>query len=244
MLIEGRLAFAQSSRPITNEEVAFAIKRGVTLKQIAVAYDAVVAVVHPSLNVKGLTVEQLVGIYKGKYRNWRELGGPNLKIKPYENGLGSGATTIVKRYFLEGEDFGNNISFFPTPSDAIRQVGTPKNEADRGGIYIASARRLIGQCSVKPLRIAKDKNSEFVAPYDGELISASACLKQRNQLNREAIRTNQYPLVRQIYVVVRQDGSIETKAGEAYASLLLTEEGQRLIQDAGFVPMRLLEKQK
>ncbi|HAZ47195.1 MAG TPA: hypothetical protein DDW76_18860 [Cyanobacteria bacterium UBA11369] len=244
MLIEGRLAFAQSSRPITNEEVAFANKRGVTIKQIAVAYDAVVAVVHPSLNVQGLTVEQLVGIYKGKYRNWREIGGPNLKIKPYENGLGGGAPTIVKRYFLSGEDFGNNISFFQTPSDAIRQVGNPKNEVERGGIYIASARTLIGQCSVKPLRIAKDRNSEFVAPYEGELIPASACLKQRNQLNREAIRTNQYPLVRQIYVVVRQDGSIETKAGEAYASLLLTQDGQRLIQDAGFVPMRLLEKQK
>ncbi|WP_226591622.1 substrate-binding domain-containing protein [Microseira wollei] len=241
MLIEGRLAFAQSSRPITNYEVVLANKRGFTLKQIPVAYDAVVAVVHPSLNVKGLTVEQLVGIYKGKYRNWRELGGPDLTIKPYAT-QGSGRPTIVKGYFLNGEDFGNNIRFFGTPSEAINQIGNPKKNDEPGGIYIASARTLIGQCSVKPLVVAKDKNSKFVAPYEGKLMPEEACLKQPNKINREAIKTNQYPLVRQIYVVVRQDGSIETKAGEAYASLLLTEEGQRLIQDAGFMPMRFIEK--
>jgi ABC-type phosphate transport system substrate-binding protein len=241
MLIQGRLAFAQSSRPITNDEVVLANQRGFTLKQIPVAYDAIVAAVHPSFNIKGLTVEQLVGIYRGKYRNWRELGGSDLTIKPYAT-QGSGAPTIVKGYFLNGEDFGNNISFVSTPSEAISLVGNPNNEVERGGIYIASAKTLIGQCSVKPLKIAKDRNSEFVAPYEGELIPAAACPKQRNQINRKAIRTNQYPLVRQIYVVVRQDGSIETKAGEAYASLLLTEEGQQLIQDAGFMPMRFIEK--
>ncbi|MFB2978073.1 substrate-binding domain-containing protein [Microseira sp. BLCC-F43] len=243
MLIEGRLAFAQSSTPVTNEAVVLANQRGFTLKQIPVAYDAIVAAVHPSFNIKGLTVEQLVGIYKGKYRNWREIGGPDLTIKPYAT-QGSGGPTIVKGYFLSGEYFGNNITFARTPSEAISKVGNPDNEIEKGGIYIASAKTLIGQCSLKTLKIAKDRNSEFVAAYEGELIPAAVCPKQRNQINREAIRTNQYPLVRQIYVVVRQDGSIETKAGEAYASLLLTEEGQQLIQDAGFMPMRFIEPQK
>ncbi|NJL23443.1 MAG: phosphate ABC transporter substrate-binding protein, partial [Leptolyngbyaceae cyanobacterium SM1_3_5] len=63
MLIEGRLAFAQASRPLTEEEINSAMQRGLQIRQIPVAYDAIVVVVHPSLQLSGLTIPQLVGIY-------------------------------------------------------------------------------------------------------------------------------------------------------------------------------------
>lgn len=41
---------------------------------------AVVFGLHQSVDLDGLTTGQVCGIYAGKYRNWRELGGPDLPI--------------------------------------------------------------------------------------------------------------------------------------------------------------------
>jgi phosphate transport system substrate-binding protein len=57
-------------------------------------------------------------------------------------------------------------------------------------------------------------------------------------VNTEAIQSGKYPLTRRMVVVVKQDGQIDQQAGEAYASLLLTAQGQELIEKAGFVRIR------
>lgn len=233
MLIGGQIAFAQSSRPIAQEEYDQAAQRGFQIKQIPVAYDAIVAVVHPSLEVAGLTTEQLVSIYTGAIANWREVGGPDLAVQPYSGDLAGGAPVILRDFFPSGADFGQNVIVTETPSQAIQAVAAQPT----GGIYIASARTLIGQCSVKPLPIGRT-SAQLVAPYAGELVPPEACPERRNQLDREVIRTSAYPLTRRLFVVVREDGSNDTQVGSAYAELLLTAEGQRLIEEAGFVALR------
>ncbi|NWG24464.1 MAG: substrate-binding domain-containing protein [Pseudorhodoplanes sp.] len=37
--------------------------------------------VHPDANVSGLTTEQLADIYSGRIRNWKEVGGADLRIR-------------------------------------------------------------------------------------------------------------------------------------------------------------------
>nr|WP_283159914.1 hypothetical protein [Microcystis aeruginosa] len=39
-------------------------------------------------------------------------------------------------------------------------------------------------------------------------------------------------------VIIKQNGQLDEQAGEAYADLLLTDQGQELIEKAGFVPLR------
>jgi hypothetical protein len=92
--------------------------------------------------------------------------------------------------------------------------------------------------SVKPLPISRDTRSAFVAPYQGELVPPEDCPKQRNELNIKAIQNDEYPLVRRLFVIVKQDGQADEKAGEAYVELLRTDEGQKLIKEAGFIPIR------
>ncbi|BAZ66797.1 periplasmic phosphate-binding protein of phosphate ABC transporter [Fischerella sp. NIES-4106] len=50
-LIDGQLAFAQSSRPILDEEVNRAKQRGFTLQQIPVAIDGLAVAVNPNINI-------------------------------------------------------------------------------------------------------------------------------------------------------------------------------------------------
>ncbi|MHC5833530.1 MAG: substrate-binding domain-containing protein, partial [Nostoc sp.] len=82
MLLDGKLDFAQSSRSLTDQEQAIAKERGFTLEQRQVGMDGIAVVVNPSLNVSGLTVEQLQQIYLGQITNWNQVGGPNLPITP------------------------------------------------------------------------------------------------------------------------------------------------------------------
>lgn len=60
-------------------------------------------------------------------------------------------------------------------------------------------------------------------------------------INAAVIQNGTYPLTRRLYVVVRADDSMDTGAGKAYADMVLSREGQQLIQEAGFVPMLSFE---
>ena len=62
MLLDGRLAFAQSSRPILDQELRRAQQRGFGLKQIPIAIDGLAVAVNPDLDIPGLTLAQLKSI--------------------------------------------------------------------------------------------------------------------------------------------------------------------------------------
>ena len=54
-------------------------ERGV--KQVPVAWDALVVTTHPSNGVGSLTLDQVRGVFTGKIKNWKEVGGNDLEIK-------------------------------------------------------------------------------------------------------------------------------------------------------------------
>lgn len=233
MLINDRLAFAQSSRPILESEANKAEQQGKELKQIPVAIDGIAVAVNPGLDLPGLTLDQLKGIYTGQINNWIQVGGPNLKITPYSRPTNSGGTVeLFVEDVLEGQTFGSGVEFVSTTTQAIRQLA-----ADPGGIYFASAPEVVPQCTIQPLPLSR-QGSNFVAPYQAPLVAPSQCPAQRNRLNVEAFQQGQYPLTRSLYVIIQQNGQAEERAGEAYTNFLLTDEGQNLIAKAGFVRIR------
>lgn len=233
MLLDGQLALAQSSRPLLDREYNQAQQRGFKLQQISIAIDGLAVAVNPNLNIKGLTIEQLKAIYTGKITNWQQLGGPNLTIKPFSRPQGSGGTVeMFQEDILREESFSSDVVFVSTTTEALRKLaGSP------GGIYYASAPEVVPQCSIKPLPIGRNPN-ELVPPYREPLVPASECPKQRNQLNVRGFQQGNYPLTRNLFVIVKQNGGAEQQAGEAYANLLLTGEGQELLGKAGFVRIR------
>ena len=54
------------------------------------------------------------------------------------------------------------------------------------------------------------------------------------------MQTGQYPILQPLFVAVKYDGRLNERAGEAYAHLLLTDQGQELIRQAGYIPIRCL----
>jgi ABC-type phosphate transport system substrate-binding protein len=235
MLLDGQLSFSQSSRPILNSEYEIAASRGVKLKQVPVAIDGLAIAVHPSLKMEGLTLEQIKGIYTGQITNWNQIGGPNLKITPYSRPLDSGTTEFFKENILGATNFSTDVVMIPTTTQALKRVG---NFPNVGGIYYASAPEVINQCTVKTLPITRHTGSAFVAPYQGSLEPGEKCPGKHNELNLEALQNGEYPITRRLFVIIKQNGQVDEQVGEAYAKLLLTDEGQKLIKEAGFIPIR------
>lgn len=79
-LLDGTCDIANSSREMKKEEKDKAKAAKMKIKEVTVAYDMIVPIVHPSNKVKNLTKEQLKGIYDGTITNWKQVGGEDMNI--------------------------------------------------------------------------------------------------------------------------------------------------------------------
>ncbi len=102
-IIDGSTDIADSSRFIKDSEVKLAVEKGVYPVPFAVAYDCIVPVVHPSNSVSNLTLAQLKDIYMGKIKNWKDVGGPDLKIVVVSRDTSSGTYEVWEGKVMEKE---------------------------------------------------------------------------------------------------------------------------------------------
>lgn len=93
----GDLEIGAVSRELTAEEA----KLG--LRYTLLSRDGLVIATHPSVPLEGLTSQQVRDIYRGKYANWKELGGPDLPITILDRNEDESAKIILREYVL-GKD--------------------------------------------------------------------------------------------------------------------------------------------
>lgn len=111
------------------------------------AQDAIAVVVNQSNPITGLTRAQLRDIFTGKVRNWKEVGGSDLTIRPYIVGPAS-ATRKVFRSAVLGEADYAGCELVQPDSTMLMKV-----EAEAGAIgHVSFA--FLGQCGhVKALAV-------------------------------------------------------------------------------------------
>jgi phosphate transport system substrate-binding protein len=102
-IIDGTVDIGNSSRFIKEEEVKLAVEKGGYPVPFAIGYDCIVPVIHPSNTVSNLTLEQLKGIYKGEITNWKDLGGPDLKIVVISRDTSSGTYEVWEEKVMKKE---------------------------------------------------------------------------------------------------------------------------------------------
>ncbi len=232
MLIDNQLAFAQSSRPVKESELQAAKQKGFGLKEIPIAIDGIAIAVNANLAIKGLTIEQLANIYEGKITNWNQVGGADLAIVPLSRRPeDSGTIEFFIENVMQKQPLGNNVRYISSTTQAIREIAN-----NPGAIYYASAPEIVPQCTIKAIPVGK-KPEELISPYQDPQAGSSACGQSRS-LNVAAFQSGQYPITRNLFVIVKQNGQVDEQAGEAYARLLLTNQGQDLVAKAGFVRLR------
>ncbi|MEO0757395.1 MAG: substrate-binding domain-containing protein [Cyanobacteria bacterium J06648_16] len=223
MLLAGELDFAQSSRPLTADE------QQAGLVEIPVAVEGVAIATHPDLTIDSITLAQLKAIYTGQTTNWQAVGGPDLIVVPIARDAGGGTVQFFQTKVLEGAAFASTLQQANTTTEALRLVAdTP------GSLYFASSPEIVNQCTIKPLAL-QSGNPPAIPPYQPPFVPLANCPNPRNQTHLEAFESGRYPLTRPLYIVVRAD---QPEVGTAYAQLLISAEGQRLLGRKGFARLR------
>lgn len=235
-LSDNQIAFSQISRPLAKQTGDQTIEiEGKAFRQIPVAINVIAVAVNHNLKIASLNREQLRGIYTGGIRNWKQVGGPDLKIIPYSHSNQNKNTVkLFSESVLRGEKISSVVKNVDTPIAALREVSEKQ-----GAIYYGAASEVVRDCSVKPLplQIAEE---ELISPYQGSLVSPENCRNtgKPNQLHLEAFQNGDYPLARPWFIVFPENGSRKEQAGKTYAKLLLTQQGQHLMRNRGLIPLR------
>jgi uncharacterized caspase-like protein/ABC-type phosphate transport system substrate-binding protein len=220
------LDFSLSSRDVSPEDKFKAQRKLFTLKAIPIVKSGSAVAVNPQLAIKALTKEQLSKIYSGEIDNWRQAGAlEDIPIKFYVRG-GNPASVDEFRKSLGIIAFGNKIKYVNTTIEGLQTVAK-----ERGAIFIGPISNVVPQCGVKTLPIINTKGKTIYPYQQQNFVSPAECGPgKRNRVNIEAIYSGEYPLPVIFYVVVKQNGKKEQQAGQAYANLLLTKQGQEMIK--------------
>lgn len=232
MLLNDQIDFAVSSRRFKDEEYQGAKLKGFGIEEIPVAIDGIAIAVHPNLPVSGLTITQLKEILTGKITNWKQVGGPDLKITVYAR-KPSSTFNFIQETVLQGQPLRQDIEVVLTITEGVKKVAS-----DPGSIYLVSASYLVSQCIIKSLPVVLQPD-KLIPPDQKPLVPTAQCTdKHKNKSNLAAFHSGNYRLTRYLFVLVKQNGRSEQQAGEAYANILLSAKRQELIEKAGFLRIR------
>lgn len=198
------------------EELDLANKAGIELEVIPVVKEAFVFLVNKVNPVDSISVKQLQGIYEGKIKNWKELGGPDKEILAYQRPENSGSQTIMLNMVMKGLN--------------IMDAPTELKPAEMSGLIEV---------------IAAYDNSEKAIGYSVYYYANSMYSKETIKFmkldgfepNNETIKSDKYPFTSAYYAVLKKTEPKDSNARKLLA-WILSDEGQKLAEQSGYVPLK------
>ncbi len=208
-LVDGTTDIAMSSRKMKLTEKMKLSDGGKATKETIVAYDALAIAVHPSNKVSQLTREQLEGIFTGKIKNWKEVGGDDLTIVVYSRESSSGTYDFFKEHVMSNKNYASSVLSMPATGSIIQSISQTKGAIGYVGLaYIEK--------NVKALGVSFNKGKTFIAP-------SMATAKNRT-----------YPIVRPLYYYYLAKSE---KVVKPFVDYCLSVEGQKIVENIGYVPI-------
>ncbi|MDR2100923.1 MAG: substrate-binding domain-containing protein [Campylobacteraceae bacterium] len=205
------LIFAASP---SDEQIQAAKEKGIELILTPIGKEAFVFLTNKQNPVNSLSVQNIKDIYSGKIKNWRELGGENEKILAFQRNENSGSQTAMQKYVMKDTPFIAPLQeeFYGGMGGLIEGVADYRNAKNAIGYsfrYYATV-------------MNKSENIKLLS-IDG--IEPSI----------ENIKNGSYPFTAEFYIVSTQNTSHE---GQKLIKWFLSEQGQILIKDIGYVPLK------
>ncbi len=109
-VVDGEADIIFCAKP-SEEQKQYAKDKNVELEYVPIGREAFVFIVNANNPVDNLTVEQVRGIYSGKYKKWSEFGGEDYYIEPIQRNAGSGSQTSMIA-FMNGEEMKYSVLGF------------------------------------------------------------------------------------------------------------------------------------
>jgi len=217
-MIGGTTDIAESSRPMKEEEIALAKKRGADPVEHEVALDALSVIVNRANPVDKLTIDQLSDIFTGKITNWKQIGGADEKIVLLSRDKNSGSHVFFLEHVLRRgnekgpEEYVQSALMMPSSENIASQVATDKATIGYVGLGYVDPKKH------KALAVAKTAAGPFIKP------------------SIETAIDHTYPISRPLYCYTNGRPKGEVKS---FLDFVLSPDGQKIVDELGFAPIKL-----
>ena len=195
------------------EDLEYAKSQNVELKIIPTTSSAFVFIVNTENPVENLTLEQVQKIYKGEITNWKEVGGNDEEIIPYQRPNGSGSQTAMISLVMKDEN--------------LMTAPKMKIEAEMGGLIDAiaeydNAKNAIGYSYFYYVNTMYKKDTVKMLAINGVKPTI------------ETIKNGTYPIYTNGFIAYRADEQEDSNVLK-WVDTVLSERGTKIIEDNGYV---------
>ncbi|KAF1303272.1 phosphate ABC transporter substrate-binding protein PstS family protein [Enterococcus saccharolyticus] len=154
---------------IGNSDVFAEEKDGVPADELVdhkVAVVAMAPVVNKEAGVKDITKQQLIDIFTGKIKNWKEVGGADLEISVVNRASGSGTRATFEKWGLDGAETIQTQE--QDSSGTVRQIvsQTPGTISYLALSYIDDSLQALAIDGVEPTPEAIETNDWTIWSYE------------------------------------------------------------------------------
>lgn len=180
-----------------------------------IGYEAFVFFTNIRNPVESLTIAQIQDIYSGKATNWKEVGGRNGRILPYQRPANSGSQTVMENKVMKGVQMmePTRESLAEGMGGIIKEVASYKNARNSIGYsFMYYSSQMIRNNQIKYIAI----NGVKPAP--------------------ETVRSKEYPFTVPVYAVTLKSNKKENVG--RFIAWILSEEGQSLVEKTGYIPAK------
>jgi len=185
-------------------------EKGDTFLLTPIGKEAFVFFVHKDNPVVSLSSREIRDIYSGKTTRWKEVGGKNKKIFPFQRPTGSGSQTMLEHIMEE-------VPLMPAPEDKevmgmgeiIDRTSTYRNSQNALGYsFLFFTQKMVANQTIRLLEI------DGIAP------------------EKENIANGTYPFTGDFYAITL---SLPSENVQKLIGWIRSDQGQQLVEQTGYV---------
>ncbi|MDA3873318.1 MAG: substrate-binding domain-containing protein [Kiritimatiellae bacterium] len=210
-LLQGEADMIFVAKP-SQAHLDLAAEMGLEITLTPIGREAFVFFVHQQNDVRGLRKEDIQSIYSGEVTNWRELGGADQKIRPFQRPENSGSQTLLQSLMKE------KTLMEPPTEDVVGGMGGIINRT-------ANYRNYRGAIGYSFRFFASD----MVQEGEIRLLEVDGIPPTPDTIADET-----YPLSTNIYAATA--GSHNPNV-DRFLEWILSKQGQEIIQRTGYTPI-------
>lgn len=214
-IINGTCDMANSSRDIKPKEMNQAWEKGVKPRKFSVAVDGLSIIVHEKNPLTQLTMNQVGAIYRGEVKNWKGVGGADMKISLYGRQSNSGTYSFLQEHVLGNKPYSTDMKEMNGNAQIIEGVLADEAAIGYVGVgYVVDKTTGKAMKGLKVLNINKIDKDQAFSPMD-----------------KAAVDAGTYPIARPLYMITNG-----TPKGTAaiFIKWILSDEGQKIVEREGF----------
>jgi phosphate transport system substrate-binding protein len=212
-LIERKVDMIFCAEP-SKEQIIKAVENNITFNLLPIGIDAFVFFVNKNNPIDNITSEQIRAIYSGEINNWFGISGINEPIIAYQRPQNSGSQTILEQVIMAGKEV-----MEPVTENVIMGMGGIVNE-------VASYKNYANAIGYSFLFFT----TEMVNNNEIKLLSIDGIYP-----SKETIQNNEYPFTGPFYAIT---GGDETENMKKLMNWILSDQGQHLIENTGYIPVK------